>query len=161
MIFSKIPRLFKFAPKSRLQSFLKYNQPATQANVRLLASKNDKIEMKSKFVEDDPRMPIKQRLKSLVVNYGPTAVVLHIALSLTFLGITYLVVINGFDATAFLESYNFVTDSYLTILANGGEFGLAYAIYKAMMPFRALITLSLTPKVAQRLQAAGIIKKRF
>lgn len=133
----------------------------TGTNVRMMSTQKDRLELKSKFTEDDPRMPPGTRLKRLIANYGPTAVVLHIGLSLTFLGVTYLSMRYGFDAEKFLAEYNFVTEKYLTILANGGTFGLAYAVYKAMMPFRILVTLALTPRVAHRLQAAGIIKKRF
>lgn len=117
-------------------------------------------ELNAKFVTNDPRMPAKQRLKNLIVLYGPTAVVLHIGLSLTFLGATYLVVRYGFDVPSFLENQNLMGEKYMMIIANGGTFGLAYALYKGMMPFRVLVTLFLTPRVARILQSYGIIKIR-
>src|SRR5699024_8507364 len=103
--------------------------------------------LNAKFTTNDPRMPPKQRLKNLVAVYGPTAVVLHIGLSLTFLGVTYLVVRYGFDVPAFLERNNLLSEKYMMIVANGGTFALAYAIYKAQMPIRILVTLGLVPIV--------------
>lgn len=117
-------------------------------------------EIKGRFIDDDPKMPPKDRLKNLIKVYGPTAVVLHIALSLTFLGITYLVVLYGIDIPALLVKYDAVSEDYMRIIANGGSFGLAYALYKSMMPLRVLVTIGLTPIVARRLQAFGILKKR-
>ena len=104
---------------------------------------------------------MRQRLKNLFVTYGPVAVVLHIGLSLTFLGVTYAVVYFGLDVPALLSKYDYtMNEKYMMIISNGGQFGLAYALYKAMMPLRALVTLALTPKVAQTLITYGIIKKR-
>ena len=117
-------------------------------------------ELKAKFNTDDPRMPARQRLKNLVVVYGPTAIVLHIGLSLSFLGLTYLIVRYGFDISAFLEQRNILGEKYMMILSSGGTFAIAYALYKAIMPARVLVTLMLTPVVARRLQAFGIIKRR-
>ena len=118
-------------------------------------------ELNAQFVTNDPRSPYKQRLKNLFTIYGPVAVVLHIGLSLSFLGATYLVVRYGFDVPAFLAQYNLISEKYLLILANGGTFALAYALYKAAMPARVLVTLLVTPAACRKLQAFGIIKRKF
>lgn len=123
--------------------------------------KIEKEPLKAQFVDEDPRMPPRQRLKNLVVVYGPTAMVLHITLSLCFLGITYTVVRWGVDVPSLMERFELTNETYMKIIANGGTFGLAYALYKGMMPLRVLVTLFLTPKVARKLQAIGLIKKRF
>lgn len=117
-------------------------------------------ELKGRFIDDDPKMPPKERIKNLVKAYGPVAVVLHIVLSLTFLGVTYLVILYGFDMPALLIKLGAFSEDYMRIIANGGTFGLAYALYKSMMPLRALVTIALTPIVSRRLQVLGLIKKR-
>jgi len=133
--------------------------------IRVLTSETESDkktkELKTTFINDDPRMPPRQRLKNLIAVYGPTAVVLHIGLSLTFLGITYLIVKFGFDASDLLEKYSKMDNKYMVILANGGTFGVAYALYKLAMPFRVLVTLGLTPGVARLLQRYGLIKRKF
>lgn len=118
-------------------------------------------ELNAQFVTNDPRIPYKQRLKNLFTIYGPVAVVLHIGLSLSFLGATYLIVRYGFDVPAFLTQYNLINEKYLLILANGGTFALAYALYKAAMPARVLVTLLVTPAACRKLQHFGIIKRKF
>ena len=118
-------------------------------------------EMKAHFMEDGIRMTTRERLKQMAILYGPLATVLHIGLSLTFLGITYIVIKYGFDAFGFMNDHNLFGETYMKILATGGTFGVAYAIYKAMMPLRVLVTIFVTPKVANKLQTMGLIKKRF
>ncbi|UXI18935.1 hypothetical protein NH340_JMT04878 [Sarcoptes scabiei] len=118
-------------------------------------------EIEGKFADEGlGNLSVRQKLKKLVVLYGPIATVLHIILSLMFLGLTYLIVRFGFDSIGFLNHDYFMNDSYLRILASGGQFGLAYAIYKSLMPFRVIVTLFLTPRVATKLQSMGLIKKR-
>lgn len=117
--------------------------------------------MNAKFIEDDIRMPIRKRLKNMIILYGPLATVLHISLSLTFLGVTYLLVNFGLDATGILSEYAPLKESTGLIIAHGGKFGLAYALYKMMMPLRIMVTLFLTPKVANKLHSIGLIKKNF
>lgn len=118
-------------------------------------------EIKSQFMEDGIRMTTRERLKQMAIVYGPLATVLHIGLSLTFLGITYVAIKFGIDAFGFIEKYDLFGETYMRILSTGGTFGVAYAVYKAMMPIRVMVTIFVTPKVATKLQSMGLIKKRF
>ena len=144
------------------------NMINSQQWVRLLANSTPNSnnthakpsELKGKFITDDPALSHKQQLKKLITFYGPVAVVLHIGLSLSFLSLTYLAVRFGFDAPALLQKYNLMSEKYMMIIANGGTFGLAYAIYKALMPLRVLVTIFLVPPIASKLLKYGIIKQR-
>ncbi|OTF82959.1 hypothetical protein BLA29_003197 [Euroglyphus maynei] len=118
-------------------------------------------EIKSQFKEDGIRMTTRERLKQMAIVYGPLATVLHIGLSLTFLGITYVTIKFGVDAFGLMEKLNLFTESYMRIISTGSTFGVSYAIYKAMMPLRVMVTIFVTPKVANKLQSMGLIKKRF
>lgn len=159
---SNSSRLASCQPKTMMvmgHSFSTDSKPPSSSSS---SSSNPKPkELNAQFVTNDPRIPYKQRLKNLFTIYGPVAVVLHIGLSLTFLGATYLVVRYGFDVPAFLQTYGLVSEKYLLILANGGTFALAYALYKAAMPARVLFTLLVTPAAARKLAHFGIIKRRF
>ena len=114
--------------------------------------------IKVSFVEDEPRLTHVERLKRIIQNYGATAVVLHIALSLTSLGFFYCLIYFGFDITSYVNLEKF-GETAAKVMAGSGTFAVAYALHKMIMPIRVTATVFLTPVVVRQLRAIGIIKR--
>ena len=82
----------------------------------------------------------KERLKSLLAEYGPTAVA-------TYFGL-FILVLLGF-AVAFAFGFRGAGWQEEASLGSFGVLGAAYVATKAIQPFRILATIALTPKVAR------------
>lgn len=99
------------------------------------------------------------RLKQLVSQYGKTAFVVFIVVSLTNLTICYLLVKLGLLGVVIQsESFQNFVEKYPNAQA-GGEFLLAYAIHKFAAPLRYFVTASITPGVVALLRKKGLMAK--
>ena len=125
-------------------------------NFSAKSKKSDPI--KVSFVEDEPRLTHMERLKRVIQNYGTTAIVLHIALSLTSLGFFYCLIYFGFDVASYVDLNRF-GETAAKVMAGSGTFAVAYALHKMIMPVRVGATVILTPVVVRQLRSIGIIKR--
>jgi hypothetical protein len=115
--------------------------------------------LKLSLVDDEPRLTHTERLKRLIQNYGSTAVMLHIVLSLTSLGSFYTVLYFGVDVTAYIPMHRF-GETAAKVMAGSGTFAVAYALHKMIMPIRIAATIALTPVLVKQLIRAGLLKHR-
>jgi len=117
--------------------------------------------LKLKFVDDNPKLTHKTRLKRLIAEYGPTAVIIHIVLSLISLGAWYAILSMGIDAHNFMDFDSLkVGETTTKVIAGSGTFVIAYAIHKATMPARIAATLLITPRTVKFLRTKGILKPK-
>jgi len=82
----------------------------------------------------------KERLKSLLAEYGPTAVA-------TYFGL-FILVLLGFSV-AFAFGFRGAGWQPEAAVGSFGVIGAAYVATKAIQPLRILATIALTPKVAR------------
>ncbi|XP_002407904.3 protein FAM210B, mitochondrial [Ixodes scapularis] len=121
---------------------------------RSLASSSDESEKKLQPVSRTDKW------KHAIKEYGTTMVVFHIVLSVTSLGICYVVVSSGVDLSAIAVKLGFSVDAIsLTpkMAAGGGTFVIAYAVHKLFTPVRMFITLSVAPMLVRWLRRYGIL----
>ncbi|CAN8024858.1 unnamed protein product [Ixodes persulcatus] len=121
---------------------------------RSLASSSDESEKKLQPVSRTDKW------KHAIKEYGTTMVVFHIVLSVTSLGICYVVVSSGVDLSAIAVKLGFSIDAIsLTpkMAAGGGTFVIAYAVHKLFTPVRMFITLSVAPMLVRWLRRYGIL----
>ncbi|EDO35452.1 predicted protein [Nematostella vectensis] len=100
-----------------------------------------------------------QRLRKIFAEYGSIAVVFHVSISLTSLGICYTAVSSGLDVPGLLQSVGLskgLSDSALTTGAS--TFVIAYACHKVFVPVRMFLTITCTPLIVHRLRAMGFLK---
>lgn len=114
--------------------------------------------LKLDFVDDQPKLTHTERLKRLFQNYGKTAVILHITISLASLGFWYSLISFGVDLTNYVNT-DAISSNLSKVVVESGNFAIAYAIHKAIMPARIAATVLLTPPLASWLRKRGIIKK--
>ncbi|XP_054164471.1 protein FAM210B, mitochondrial-like [Oppia nitens] len=117
--------------------------------------------LKGSFVDDNPKLSHRERLKRIIQNYGSTAIVLHIVLSLISLGTFYTIIYLGFDVTKLLENEFFERfgENVTKIMAGSGTFAVAYALHKVIMPLRITATIILTPIIVNFFRRHGVMKK--
>lgn len=105
-------------------------------------------------------VPLRDRLKSVVAEYGTTAVVFHVTISLTSLGLCYIAVKSGIDVQAalqFIGVSSSVADS--SVATEASTFVVAYAFHKVFAPLRMFMTISCTPLIVRKLRKMGILKE--
>lgn len=101
----------------------------------------------------------KEQLKVAVRDYGATVIVFHVGISLISLGICYVLISNGLDATLVLKAVGFSESVISSNVAVGGStFVIAYAVHKLFAPLRIAITLSAAPFIVRYLRRVGILK---
>ncbi|CAG2111293.1 unnamed protein product [Medioppia subpectinata] len=113
---------------------------------------------KLSFVDDEPVLTHTERLKRIISNYGSTAVILHIMLSLTSLSFFYTIIYFGVDVSQYIPMDMF-GETVTKVMTGSGTFAVAYAIHKMVMPVRIGATVALTPIVVRKLRQIGFIKK--
>lgn len=114
----------------------------------------------AKTDENGKNLALKDKLKSVVAEYGTTAVVFHVTISLTSLGICYTAVKSGIDVQAALQKLGVassVSDS--TVATNASTFVVAYACHKVFAPLRMLMTITCTPLIVRKLRKMGFLKE--
>ncbi|XP_053309199.1 protein FAM210B, mitochondrial [Spea bombifrons] len=116
----------------------------------------------------DPKKPVNpeghkpnktQQLKKVFKEYGAVAVSFHVAISLTSLGIFYLIVSSGLDVTALLLKVGFSEAVVQSKVAAGtSTFVLAYAVHKLFAPLRISITVISVPFIVSYLRRIGLFR---
>ena len=91
-------------------------------------------------------------MKTLVAKYGSLAMGTHILLSLSFLGMTYLLVERGFDLESRLKRWGLLKESGDENKGKLGNFACAYIIYKSTMPIRLPITIAVVTFIAKKMK---------
>jgi len=110
--------------------------------------------------ESENELTLKDRLKIVVQEYGATAIVFHVSISLTSLGICYAAVKSGIDVHAALQKIGVspkVSDS--TVATEASTFVVAYACHKVFAPLRMLMTITCTPLIVRKLRRMGFMKE--
>jgi hypothetical protein len=96
----------------------------------------------------------------MIRDYGLTVVVIHVAYSLISLGSCYLLVESGLPVMDWLLSNESAIEGYVsreTIVA-GGNFAIAYAFHKLLMPLRIGATLISAPVLVKWLRQKGVLR---
>ncbi|XP_020837069.1 protein FAM210B, mitochondrial [Phascolarctos cinereus] len=110
-------------------------------------------------IMDENKQSKRQQLKKVFKEYGAVAVSLHIGISLTSLGIFYLVVSSGVDVSSFLFKLGFAESLHGSKIVTGtSTFVMAYAIHKLFAPVRISITLFSLPLVVRYFRKVGFFK---
>lgn len=133
------------------------------------------------------QLTARQKLQRAVKEYGSTVIVFHVAISLTSLGICYLLVSSGVDMTGLIKALGInlgtasdgVVDSSIDSTApdvmgppqaegesdantrraaGAATFVVAYAVHKVFAPARIGITLTATPFIVRYLRRIGFLK---
>jgi len=110
--------------------------------------------------KDEKKLALRDRLKLVVAEYGTTAIVFHVTISLTSLGICYAAVKSGIDVQAALQKIGLsskVTDS--SVATEASTFVVAYACHKVFAPLRMLMTITCTPLIVRKLRKIGFLKE--
>lgn len=110
--------------------------------------------------ENEKKLALKDRLKLVVAEYGTTAILFHVTISLTSLGICYAAVKSGVDVQAALQKIGLsskVTDS--SVATEASTFVVAYACHKVFAPLRMLMTITCTPLIVRKLRKIGLLKE--
>ncbi|XP_015608679.1 uncharacterized protein LOC107274244 [Cephus cinctus] len=99
------------------------------------------------------KMPMKNRLKLLVRDYGITVLIFHTGISLISLGICYVGVSSGVDMTVVAKTLGFQGNANIeSALKNTSTFLVAYSIHKLLVPLRFSLTLACTPVIVRYLR---------
>jgi hypothetical protein len=96
-----------------------------------------------------------QRVKIIIKQYGPVAVVFHTAISLCSLGGFYLLVKSGLDVPLLLSKVGITLSETSTGLST---FGIAYLCHKVFMPLRCFVTISCVPLIVRFFRRQGWMK---
>ncbi|XP_048464543.1 protein FAM210B, mitochondrial [Rhincodon typus] len=108
---------------------------------------------------DSKKLTKSQQLKQVFKEYGAVGVVFHVGISLTSLGIFYLVVSSGVDVAALLYKVGFSEAVVQSRMAAGtSTFVLAYAVHKVFAPVRMSITLVSVPFIVRYFRKIGLFK---
>ncbi|XP_043566141.1 protein FAM210B, mitochondrial [Chiloscyllium plagiosum] len=108
---------------------------------------------------DGKKLSKSQQLKQVFKEYGAVGVVFHVGISLTSLGIFYLVVSSGVDVAALLYKMGFSEAVVQSRMAAGtSTFVLAYAVHKVFAPVRMSITLISVPLIVRYFRKIGLFK---
>ncbi|XP_068721801.1 protein FAM210B, mitochondrial-like [Montipora capricornis] len=114
---------------------------------------------KTERQEGESKMTLKERLKYVVQEYGTTAIVFHVCISLTSLGLCYAAVKSGIDVQAALQKIGANPNvSESTVATEASTFVVAYACHKVFAPVRMFMTITCTPLIVRRLRIMGLIK---
>lgn len=122
------------------------------------SKKPPQIQQKIDDYEEDKPLNARYRLKLLVRDYGTSAMVVHISISLVSLGLCYTAVSTGLPITEFVHRTGLFTESATKYLTSGSTFGLAYFVHKCLLPLRLMLTTIITPMLVQTLRHKGILK---
>lgn len=118
-------------------------------------------EIKAKIddYEEDKPLNARYRLKVLARDYGSSAFVVHISVSLCSLAMCYATMRAGLPITSIIQftGYNFSEETF-RYLTTGTTFGIAYFVHKCLLPVRLMATAMLTPRVVDTLRQKGILK---
>ncbi|KAJ7374777.1 hypothetical protein OS493_005127 [Desmophyllum pertusum] len=110
--------------------------------------------------ENGKKLALKDRLKFVVAEYGTTAIVFHVSISLTSLGLCYTAVKSGIDVQAALQSIGVSSTVTESGVATGAStFVVAYACHKVFAPLRMFMTITCTPLIVRKLRKMGILKE--
>ena len=102
----------------------------------------------------------KSRFKALIRDYGLTAVIFHVTISLASLGICYLLVNSSlpmdkiFNLLGIDQKLGNLSDAAST----STNFVVAYAVHKSLALIRLSITAACVPIIVRYLRSKGIIK---
>ncbi|XP_061893670.1 protein FAM210B, mitochondrial [Entelurus aequoreus] len=100
-----------------------------------------------------------QQLKKVFKEYGAVGVSFHIGISLTSLGMFYLLISSGIDMAAVLSKVGFSEAIIQSKMAAGtSTFVLAYAVHKLFAPVRISITLMAVPLIVRYFRRTGLFK---
>ncbi|XP_061793711.1 protein FAM210B, mitochondrial isoform X2 [Nerophis lumbriciformis] len=100
-----------------------------------------------------------QQLKKVFKEYGAVGVSFHIGISLTSLGMFYLLISSGIDMAAVLGKVGFSQAIIQSKMAAGtSTFVLAYAVHKLFAPVRISITLMAVPLIVRYFRRTGLFK---
>ncbi|KAL9974349.1 hypothetical protein ACROYT_G011373 [Oculina patagonica] len=157
--------LFRYLSPADLQT--PANRGLLLRNARLLhtsairnADKPNQENTAKTHEKDAKNLALKDRLKFVVAEYGTTAILFHISISLTSLGICYTAVKSGIDVQAALQKIGVsstVTDS--SVATEASTFVVAYACHKVFAPLRMLMTITCTPLIVGKLRKIGVLKE--
>lgn len=111
----------------------------------------DNIKYEIKFKNLD----VKKIFKDFYSLYGPLFIACHIGISLVSLGFFYGLVYTTVDVTAILPSYfvEKIGHKIASATGAGGQFVVAYAAHKVMLPIRLLLAIGLTRFISRTIQA--------
>lgn len=126
---------------------------------RFFSSVRPDEETKDKTQQDNSKQDTKskqQQLKTILAQYGAFGMMVHITLSLGFLGLTYLAVYSGVDVQAIFLKFG-ITMSSLT--SGTSTFLIAYAAHKILFPVRASVSIITVPILVRYLRRLGYFKK--
>lgn len=137
------------------------------------SSSNDKVAKKenenlTKKDSEDPKVVKgvfkedfmqKERFRAFLRDYGTTAVAFHISFSLICLGTLYLLVKSSFPMENLIYLLN--AEKYFESAASKGsaQFVIAFAVNRALLPFRALVTVTCVPFIVRFLRRKNIISE--
>ena len=101
----------------------------------------------------------KERLKLAIRDYGSIALVFHVSISLMSLGICYLLVKSSLPIENLLYWLN--AEKYFSSSSQQASvnFVVAYALHKAVMPFRIFLTVTCVPMIVKVLRKKNILKQ--
>lgn len=120
------------------------------------SKKKEELEQKIDNYEEDKSA--RHKLKVLVRDYGATAMVVHITISLFSLGTCYLIVRSGLPVGTLLHELSFVHDEGKGYLQSAGTFAIAYLVHKSLVLIRLGATIAVTPILVNTLRRKGILK---
>jgi hypothetical protein len=123
-----------------------------------LNKKKEVIESKIDSFEEDKPLNPRQRLKLLVRDYGSSAFVVHITVSLFSLGCCYMIVRAGIPLGDLMRMSDLFNDATAKYAESGGTFAIAYMIHKGLFVLRFSATCFITPFVVKTLRGKGILK---
>lgn len=102
----------------------------------------------------------KSRMKILIRDYGATAVVFHVAISLVSLGVCYVLISSSvpMDKLFALVGLDKKLGDHNSAATTSTNFLVAYAFHKSLAPIRLSITAASLPFVVRFLRAKNILK---
>lgn len=120
--------------------------------------KKQLIESKIDAFEEDKPLNPRQRLKLLVRDYGTSAMVVHISISLFSLGCCYMIVRTGIPIGNLMTNSHIFTSKTAQYAETSGTFAIAYVIHKSLFLLRLTATCGITPYLVKTLRSRGILK---
>eukprot|EP00118_Oscarella_pearsei_P026297 m.309735 g.309735 ORF g.309735 m.309735 type:complete len:159 (+) comp47514_c0_seq1:146-622(+) len=145
---SRSPGILRHATCMVFRTPFRASIPATVAHRQNSTVDNSK--------EEPAKLSTKARLKVLARDYGSTVLVFHTTISLSSLGLAYLLVSRGIDVPALIHSLGIKQGA--SFASGAGTFAVAYACHKVFAPVRLAITAGATPLIVRYLRARGWIK---
>ena len=133
---------------------------------KVIASRNHPLAEHPGFVPDDVYKKlynpnsVANKLKLLVAQYGSIAITFHVALSLSWLGVTYTLVYYGLDLASWVAFIGLASEGLQAKLAGGAStFVVAYSIHKCFALVRLSITATCVPLLVRYLRKVGVMKQ--